>query len=56
MVNRKIGLLPKFQKILPRPPLITIYKPFIRPHLNYEDVIYDQAYNVFLLQKMESIQ
>ena len=30
-VNRHIGLLRKFQQVLPRPSLITIYKVFIRP-------------------------
>ena len=29
------------QNILPRPALLTIYKCFIRPHLDYGDVIYD---------------
>ena len=32
-VSETIGLLRKLQKILPRPPLITIYKSFIRSHL-----------------------
>ena len=32
-VSKTIGLLRKLQKVLPRPPLITIYKFFIRPHL-----------------------
>ena len=41
---------------LPRLPLLTIYKSFIRPHLDYGDVIYDQAYNVSFHQKLESIQ
>ena len=30
-----IGLLRKLQTLLPRVPLITIYKSFIRPHLDY---------------------
>ena len=37
-------------------PLLTIYKWFIRPHLDYEDIIYNQAYNVSFHQKLESIQ
>ena len=45
-----------FQKVLPRPPLITAYKSFIRSYLDYGDIIYDQAYNVSFLQKIESIQ
>ena len=34
-VNETIGLLWKLQKILPRGPLLIIYKSFIRPHLDY---------------------
>ena len=44
------------QKILPKPPLITIYKSFIRSHLNFGDFIYDQVYNVSIHQKIERIQ
>ena len=55
-VNRTIGLLRKFQQVLPRPSLITIYKAFIRPHLDYGDVIFDQAFNNSFHQTLESIQ
>ena len=55
-VSKTIGLLSKLQKILPRPPLITIYKSFIRPHVDYRDVIYNQVYNVSFHQKIESIE
>ena len=55
-VSKTIGLFRKLQKILPRPPLITIYKSFIRSHLDYGDIIYDQAYNVSFHQRLESIQ
>ena len=44
-VNKTIGLLRKLQNNLPRSALLTIYKSFIRPHLDYGDIIYDQAYN-----------
>ena len=40
-----LGLLHKFQLIIPRHSLITIYETFIRPHLDYCDVIYDHAFN-----------
>ena len=53
--NKTIGLLRKLQTRLPRAPLITIYKSFIRPHLDYED-IYDQIFNISFKQKMETIQ
>ena len=55
-VNKTIGLLRKLQNTLPRPSLLTIYKSFIRPHLDYGDIIYDQAYNASFQQKVESIQ
>ena len=55
-VSKTIGLLHKLQEILPRLSLITIYKPFIRSHLGYRDIIYDQAYNVSFHQKIDSIQ
>ena len=44
-ISKTIGLLRKLQKILTRPPLLTIYKSFIRPHLDYGDIIYDKACN-----------
>ena len=51
-VNKTIGLLRK----LPRTSLITIFKSFIRPHLDYGDIIYDRAYNTSFHQNIESIQ
>ena len=55
-VNITIGLLRKFQQVLPTPSLITIYKVFIRPHLDYGDVIFDQAFNNSFHQRLEFIQ
>ena len=54
--NKTIGLLRKFQNFLPRKSLLTIYKSFIRPHLDYGDIIYDQSYNTFFHQRLESLQ
>ena len=54
--NKTIGLLRKLQNMLPRGSLITIFKSFVRPHLDYSDVIYDQSFNNTFHQKMESIQ
>ena len=54
--NRTIGLLRKLQSLLPRAALITIYKAFVRPHLDYGDVLYDQAFNASFHEKLESIQ
>ena len=55
-VNKTIGLFRKLQAFLPRQSLVTVYKAFIRPHLDYGDIIYDQTYNDSFHQKMESIQ
>ena len=54
--SETIGLLHKLQKILPRSPFITIYKSFIKSHLDYGDTIYYQAYNLSFHQKIESTQ
>ena len=43
------------QKLLPRAVLMTMYKAFVRPHLDYGDIIYDEAYNKTFDQKLESI-
>ena len=54
--NNTIGLLRKFQALLPRASLTTIYKSFIRPHLDYGDVTYDQTFTMLFQQKLETIQ
>ena len=55
-VKKTIGLVRKFQQILPRQSLITIYKSFIRPHLDYGDIVYDRAFNESFHKYLESIQ
>ena len=44
-VNKSIGLLRKPQKVLSRRSLAAIHKSFIRPHFDYGDFTFDQAYN-----------
>ena len=51
-VSKTIGLLRKLHNTLPRLLLPTIYKSFIRPHLDYGDIIYDQAYKSSFHQKI----
>ena len=46
----------KIQPTLPRKSLVTIYKSFIRPHLDYGDVVYDRAFNESFHQSLESLQ
>ena len=36
--------------------MLTIYKSFVRPHLDYGDIIYDQPQNESFCNKLESIQ
>ena len=45
-ISKTVGLLHKLQNFLPKAALITIYKAFIRPHLDYGDILFDQAYNM----------
>ena len=53
-VNKTIGLLRTFWNSLPRITLITLYKAFIRPHLDYGDILHDQAFNISFKEKLES--
>ena len=54
--SKIIGLLRKLQDILPSPVLLTIYKFFIRPHIDYSDIISDQAYKFPSKIRMHLIQ
>ena len=51
-----IGLLQKIQSILPRISILTIYKLFIRPYLDYGDVDYGQLSNDAFSNKLETAQ
>ena len=55
-ISKTLGLLRKSNNLLPRSALITIYKAFVRLHLDYGDILYDQAYNMSFHHKLESIQ
>ena len=39
--NKGMGIIKQLSNALPRNSLLTIYKSFIRPHLDYCDMIYD---------------
>ena len=60
MVSLKIKInlrfLRKLQNLLARSALITIYKAFVRPHLDYADILYYQVYNKSFHQKLGSTQ
>ena len=54
--NKGIGLIRRHYHNLPRKSLLIIYKSFIRPHLDYADVIYHQPHNESFTNKIESAQ
>ena len=41
---------------LPRKFLLTIFKVFLRPLIDYGDIIYDQPHNISFCEKLESVQ
>ena len=49
-------MIKKLSNTLPRDALLTIYKSFVTPHLDYGDTIYDQPQNESFCNKLESIQ
>ena len=54
--NNGISLIFRLRKYLPRDILLNIYKVFIRPHLDYGDIIYDNPGNSSFTSKLESVQ
>ena len=55
-VNKTIVLLHEVYQNFSVSHLLTICKSFIRPHLDYGDIISDQKYSALFHQKLESIQ
>ena len=55
-VTKTIGLSRKLLHISKRPLLLIIFKSFIRPDLDYGDIIYNQTYNASFHHKLESTQ
>ena len=43
--NKLIGLIRRLSVNVPRNALLTIYKSFIRPHLDYGDILHDKPEN-----------
>ena len=46
----------KLRSYVPRISLLTIHKSFIRSHVDYADIIYDQPYNSSFTDRIESVQ
>ena len=54
--NKLIGTIKHLSVHLPRKSLLTIYKSFVRSHLNYGDIIYDNLVKEPLTNKLEKVQ
>lgn len=54
--KKSSALLRKFQNIFPRAAFLSIYKILLRIHLNYGDIIYDQAFNSSSHKKIKSLK
>ena len=51
-----IGLIRRLSVNLPCNALLTIYKSFVRPHLDYGGILYDKPSNDNFQSKMEKVQ
>ena len=54
--NKIAGLMKKLSQFLFRKSLLTIYKYFIRPTLDYGDITYDKPLNESFKKKIESVR
>ena len=55
-INKGVAVIKKLRYSLPRKSLITIYKAFLRPLIDYGDIIYDQPQNESFCEKLEFVQ
>ena len=54
--NKIIGLMKNLSLSVSRPSLLTIYKSFVRPNLDYAYIIYDNHIKAPLQKKTEGVQ
>ena len=54
--NRILGLMERLSLTLSRKQLLTIYKTFVRSHLDYADIICDKSFNDAFKDKLEKVQ
>ena len=50
-----IGIIKRLSVIVPKKVLVTICKSFIRPHLDYRDLLYDKPENQNFQNKLEKV-
>ena len=55
-MNKGIFVIKKLRHSLSRKSLLAIYNAFLRPLIDYEDIIYDQPQNESFCDKIESVQ
>ena len=55
-VNKITGLISRLRPLLPLNTLLTIYKSFARPHLDYADIVYDNPGNFSFIDRLERVQ
>ena len=53
--NKITGLLRRLSVCLPRKALLTIYKSFIIPHINYGNILYDKPDSQNFESKIEKV-
>ena len=51
--TKGVNVIRKLNLLSPHSSLLTRYKSFVRPHLDYGDVTYDQPKNSSLSEKIE---
>ena len=56
IINHGIALLRKLRHSIPRKPLLSICKIFLKPYLDYCDIIYDKSHNEKLTVTLQFIQ
>ena len=54
--NKGTGIICKLARVLPWESLANIYKSFVRPHINYGDIIYDHPNNNSFCDMIERVQ
>ena len=54
--DKLIGIIKKLSISFPRNALLRIYKSFIKPHLDYADIMYDKPNNTSFKNKLENVQ
>ena len=55
-INKGISVIKRLRHSLPRKSLMTIYKAFLKPLIDYGDIICDQPQNDFFCKKLEPVQ